>query len=425
MTPAAPTPADLGPPPSQGLQPWRAGVAITLLAAFLVCVSPAVMDWDRMFPDFICFWTAGELMAAGANPYDPGLQARVHAEHGWDRQRDGFGKFDFLPFYYPPWLGLLCIPLVPLGFTRARIAWFFLNLEFALFAGYLLRWASVGRVWNPAANTAVPQPPLWPLLLAPLFIFTLTAVLLGQSSTFVFFMLTLSWRLLEERRDRTAGVALAWLSVKPQLTAILLVGLLIWLLRRRRWQVIGSFVLTAAILAAASAVVVPDWPLQMLNLFRQTPLPTEFIPWMGNTWLLVLKSLGLSGPLLWLAYLLLAVPFLVAVARSAFSPLSRLEDLLSLGILAAFFVAPYARHYDFPVLLIPLVVATARLPRPAGFALVALLAFAPYVQLFVLLHYKEQHQPSVNPLVECTYFWVPLVLAAGWLISGLVKKRVT
>jgi hypothetical protein len=396
MNPSSPTV-----PPPDPAQPWRAAVALTLLAAFLVGVSPAVMDWGRMFPDFICYWAAGKILAAGGNPYDPALQARVQGEYGWDRQRDGLGLYDYLPFYYPPWFGLLFVPLLPLGFAGARTAWYFLNVEGVLLGGYLL--------------SGVPSVPRrLPLWLAPVFLFTLASVLLGQTATFVFFVLALSWRLLEEGRDRAAGAALAWLTVKPQLTAVLLLGLLLWLARRGRWRAVGAFLLTSALLAGGSALVLPDWPVQMLNAIRQTPSPTEYYPWIGNAWLLVLRSLGLGGPLLWAAYLALAVPFLVAVARAALSPAGRLADVLALGALAAFFVAPYARHYDFPVLLVPLLVAVGRLPRVAGWALVALLTVAPYVQLLLLAQYKAQQPEPGKFLVESTFFWVPLLLAAVW-----------
>jgi hypothetical protein len=368
------------------------------------------MDWEKMFPDFICYWASGKILSSGGSPYDSHLQAVVQSEYGWDRQRDGLGTYDFLPYYYPPWFGLLFVPLVPLGFAGARVAWYFLNLVGALATGYLL------------SGTVPGVPRRLPLLLVPLFLFTVSSLVLGQTGTFIFFVLTLSWRLLEKGRDRIAGMVLVWLSVKPHLAVVLLLGLLVWLARRRRWQVIGSFFLSAAVLAAGSALLVPDWPLQMLNAIRQIPSPTEYYPWIGNTWLLVLKSLGLGGSLLWGAYLLLAGPFLIAVARTVLSPASRLEDLLSLGILAAFFVAPYARHYDFPVLLIPLLVAVGRLPRPPGMTLMVLLVCAPYVQLFVLAQYKAQQHSSVKFLVESTYFWVPMLLATVWAFPAARSK---
>jgi hypothetical protein len=39
----------------------------------------------------------------------------------------------------------------------------------------------------------------------------------------------------------------------------------------------------------------------------------------------------------------------------------------------------------------------------------------PYLQLFLLADYKEQHDSSGKFLIEGTYFWVPTVLGITWL----------
>jgi Glycosyltransferase family 87 len=394
-------------------RPWLAWACISAASLALIPVGLPLIRSEQVGNDFLEFWTAGTLLFHGESPYQADGQARIQKELGWDREKNGLGIYDFLPYYYPPWLALAFVPLLPLGYGIAKPVWCFLNLELAVAAGFLLGCPRSG----PPRGMAV--------VLTLTFFPTVACLLSAQTSVLILLLAVAVWRLSERGWDGAAGIALACLTVKPQLSVVAVFAILVWAVRQRRWRLPGAFLMTCLGLVAASQAVAPTWLGDMLAAPRLTPPPTDYFPWIGNTWLLVLKSLGLSGPLLWSAYLLLAVPFLVAVARSAFSPLSRLEDLLSLGILAAFFVAPYARHYDFAVLLIPLVVVRARLPRPAGFALVALLAFAPYVQLFVLVHYKEQQPPSVKSLVECTYFWVPLVLAAGWLISGLVKKRVT
>src|SRR5262249_42285096 len=111
------------------VRPWGKVAALTGLAALLVVLGRAVLPWDAMFPDFICYWTAGKLLASGQSPYDADLQTRTQREYGWDKETTGRGTYDFLPFYYPPWFGLLWVPAVPLGFQAAKVAWFFLNVE--------------------------------------------------------------------------------------------------------------------------------------------------------------------------------------------------------------------------------------------------------------------------------------------------------
>src|SRR5262249_26321377 len=155
-----------------------------------------------------------------------------------------------------------------------------------------------------------------------------------------------------------------------QLTAVLLLGVLVWAARRRRWDVITGFAAILTGLALASWLVVPGWLGQMLGATRRTPPPTDYYPWIGTTWYLLLKTAGLRGAALWGAYGLAALAAVAIVVRAALDHGRPLGDVLALALLAVFFVAPYGRHYDFPVLLIPfLVLVGTRLPDWAGAAL--------------------------------------------------------
>ena len=106
-----------------GARTWGRLAALTGVAVLLALLGRAVLPADRLFPDFICYWTAGKILASGGSPYDVGLQTRVQQEHGWDRETTGRGTYEFLPYYYPPWFGLLFVPFLPLGYGGARFAW--------------------------------------------------------------------------------------------------------------------------------------------------------------------------------------------------------------------------------------------------------------------------------------------------------------
>ena len=394
-------------------RPALALAVLTLLAVLTVCAGQRATFWDKNFPDVICYWAAGKILASGQSPYDAELQTRVQHDYGWDKATHGFGTYDFLPYYYPPWFGLLWVLLVPLGYEGTKTAWFFLNVEMVLVTGYLLK-RNV-----PAA------PPLISLVLAPVFFFSFACVLLGQTALLVFFLIALAWQLLERRHDAWAGVVLAWLTIKPQLTVVLLLAILLWAIRQRRWRVVAGFSAALAVLCLASTLVVPSWLIQMLNAPQVTPSPTEHYPWIGNSWFLVLKSLGMHGWGLVALYLAVALPFLGLIIRAALNRAYSLADLLSVSVLAAFFVTPYARHYDFPILLIPVMVLLAgRLPPLAGALLVLVLFLFPYGQLFWLADLKARQDSSGKFLLEATYFWVPLLVAAIWFASGLLRHRI-
>jgi Glycosyltransferase family 87 len=389
---------------------WLSG--ITLLTVICVRGLLVIAPWEKLVPDFICYWAAGRIVASGHNPYDETLQTRFQRECGWDKATDGLGKFDFLPYYYPPWFAAFCGLLIPLGYEGAKIAWFALNLELLLLSGYLLRDAVPGLAR------------LVPMVMVPVFILSVISLFVGQTSIPMLFLAAVAWRLLARGYDRPAGAALACLTTKPQVAAILVVALLLWAGRRRRWGVVQGFALTLAVLGLGSCLILPTWPIEMIRAGERTPPPTAHFPWIGTTWYLVLKTIGLRSWSLWLPYGAVVVPFLVLVARAALDRSRPLDDVMALGLLAPFIVAPYGRHYDFCVLLIPLFVLMGRrLSEVAGATLMVALMLLPYVHFGALMRFKDEYPSTVRLFPEFTFFWIPLLLTLIWLATELRAAR--
>ena len=387
-------------------QPLVGLTAITLLAALLTFAGRAIITWHAVLPDYITYWTAGSLVANGMSPYDVDSQTSLQHSLGWDRSTQGRGVLSFLPYYYPPWFALACTVLIPLGYQGGKLAWLFLNLELLFVTGFLLR------------NAVPGLPRSIPLVAVPVFLFSPIALFVGQTSIVIFFLAALALRFVQGGFDRAAGVALACLTTKPQLAAIVVVAVGIWAVRQRRLAVIQAFLLTLAMLCLTSTMLLPSWPVAMIRAPRITPTPTETFPWLGNTWFLILRSLGLRSWALWTVYLVVAFPVLVAVVRSALDRNRRIREVIALGLLAVFFVAPYARHYDFVVLLIPAFVLIGdRLSEKAGALLLLSLILAPYLQFILVARYSRLLVPDVNFYLECTYFWVPALLAALWMAT--------
>ncbi len=166
---------------------WVAGFAVT--TGLLVWAGRRVIPPGKACPDYICYWAAGKNLAAGQSPYDIDGQTRIQHAMGWDRKTDGLGIFEFLPFYYPPWFAMICAAFVPLGYETARIAWPIVNAELVFLTAYLL------RDLVPGVPRAVA------LAVVPFFIFTITAVIVGQTSSLIFFLIVVAWRLLEGSHD--------------------------------------------------------------------------------------------------------------------------------------------------------------------------------------------------------------------------------
>jgi hypothetical protein len=373
---------------------------IGLVRAAWAFVPPA-----KVCPDFICFWSAAELMSQGQSPYNAEAETQVQRVHGWDKATDGIGIYEFLPYFYPPWFGMLFLPLLPLGYQAAKLVWLVLNIELLFGAGLLLR-KNVARLSGSI-----------PIIVACAFALSVYSLLMGQTPPLIFFLIALTWRLLDKEYDWCAGSVLAWLTIKPQITAILLLALFLWALRRRRWGVVLGFGTTLGVLALVSSVIVPSWALQMLRATSLTPLPTDYFPWYGTTWLLVLRSLGLHSWPLWGLYLAAALPFLAVVVTKALDRQGSLEDLLSLALLAVFFIAPYGQPYDFTVLLIPfLVLLGGRLSEKASAGLLMAILILPYLHISYANRIVLWWLPA-KPAHQVTLFWIPLLLTSVWAAS--------
>ena len=380
---------------------WLAGLGLTTVLAVVALRGhvPA-----RIGGDFICFWTAAKIVSAGESPYDPGLQTRIQRDLGWDKATDGLGVYEYMPYFYPPWFAFLVVPLLPLGYVTAKTAWLVLDAEALVLTGYLLRNAVKGVPRSVA------------IVLIPLFACSLIAVLYAQVAPLVLLACAVGWRLLQASRPGLAGAALCWLTIKPQLTGIALAGLLFWSIRNRRWTLAASLVAGVLALCAVSTALIPRWPIQMLQAMHETALPTDLSPWYGTTWLAVLRTAGIGGPLLWLLYGSAVVLSLGLVSRAILDRRGDWREVLAAGLLAAFFVTPYARVYDFPLLLVPaLLLLGDRLPQVGRSLLLLLLLVVPYAHILRF--------PTSATQRNYTFFWIPALLAIAWCFSLRVVKE--
>jgi len=376
-------------------------IGFLLMTALGVSFAAREISPDAVCPSYICFWSAGKLIASGQSPYDPVLQAQIQQQYGWSKTHNGLGFWDFLPYFYPPSiLTPFCVAFVPLGYRTARLAWLVVNLELFVLSGYLLR--------RSFANIK----PWIPVVLVPIFALSLFSAIVGQVTALVLFLVAVTWRLLESRWDRSTGWILAWMMVKPQLTILFVPAVLLWASRQKRWRVWEGFTAGLVVLLAVSTVLAPSWPIQFWRQLHDLPQPTTARPAAGATWLLLLRVLGLHDGVLWLAYLVAVVPIVVSLCRSALDRFAPLDHVVALSMLGAFFIAPYARAYDFPLLLIPLF---ALLGSGLSPVVRATLGIAFVILPFFHLGYIASASPGgVNFMPQVALFWMPLVLAAAW-----------
>ena len=91
----------------------------------------------------------------------------------------------------------------------------------------------------------------------PIFTFSVISLFVGQTLILILFLVAFAWRLLQRGSDHAAGAVLACLTTKPQLTGVLVLLLLLWSARQRRWAVVRGFALALAALGSCERPIRP------------------------------------------------------------------------------------------------------------------------------------------------------------------------
>ena len=257
----------------------------------------------------------------------------------------------YRPWVYPPSFLVMLLPFLPLGFMASYLA--FQALGASLLAAALLyrpdchpsaRWVALAALACPAASINVVD---------------------GQCSFLVAALLVLGFRLLATR-PLLAGSIFGLLSFKPQFALMVPVALL----ALRQWRAMLGAVLSAASLAAASAVMFGPqlwlwWLDRAAFSYRDSSSQwASFERMWGNsvyacaallhappTVALILQicAIGLGASLTYAAY------------RSRLATDTRLAVLLAATILAA----PHFSTYDTVMLAVAGLLWFASLPEPS------------------------------------------------------------
>lgn len=304
--------------------------------------------------DFLAFWGAGHVTAAGdpAAAYDLGVQQRVQTATGSE------GWFAFVN---PPPFLFVVAPFGALPFAIAWIAW--------VLATYAL--------WAWAGVRAFPR--LWPLVLA--YPGALVAAGHGQTGLLTGALLVLAAHEVA-RRLTLAGAAIGALVIKPHLALLAPV----WFAAGRHWRAFIAAGLAAAALVAASWLAFGSATLQAYTTSWQAS--GALMEGVNRDFLLRMTTAFSQARLFggegagWLAGALSAAVALAAAALShrRFPGDPRGAAALVLGATAL--ASPYLFNYDLPFLIFPTLwlVEQGRANGFRDFEKLALVAlwFAPY-----------------------------------------------
>ncbi|MEC7743459.1 MAG: glycosyltransferase family 87 protein [Pseudomonadota bacterium] len=331
------------------------GYALLLALASLVLAG--VSFWRAMPPgttDFLAFWGAGQLTAAGdpAAAYDLAAQQRVQSATG------SSGWFAFVN--PPPFLFVVA----PLGVLPLPIAWA---------AWVALTWG----LWCWAGIRAFPR--LWPLVLA--YPGALIAAGHAQTGLLTGALLVLAAQALSHR-PRIAGAAIGALVIKPHLAVLAP----FWLAAGGRWRAFAAAGLTAAGLLAAAWLTFGT--ATMLAYTDSWAASRQLVERLDPAFMLRMSTAFaqlrlLMGDEIALAGAGLSAALALAVALTGWRRVPGDTSAVAAAVLAATALAsPYLFNYDLPFLVYPtlwlVLQGLERGFRPYEKLALVLLYFAPY-----------------------------------------------
>lgn len=354
------------------------GTAIALLgvAAGALVLDVAIRN-DPISVDFHTYLAAARVGLQDGWPhlYDQALVAR--------QQREVAPSEIVQPYLSPPVVALLVAPLTVLPFAAAYAVWAALTL--AALAAALALSATTAGAWRWVGVVGALGP--W---------WVMHAVNLGQVVPLVAAGAIVGWRLLRERRDVLAGVALACVLLKPNTAFLVPVALLF----AARYRALAAWLGSAAAVGLLSLVMLgPDGAAAYVAQLRG-PLPA------GADNATLHGSLGVSGA----TALALRAVIVAAVAAAAYRWRRSPAAALPVALVGSLLVAPYLHGSDLCVLSAAAWMVWEERPRVAWRAPLgaAWLLASPFLYLWgVALELNR-------------WPWLELALLAALLISALV-----
>src|SRR5271165_1937908 len=234
--------------------------------------------------DFYPVWLAARAsLQTSSDPYSPEMTRAI--------QTGLFGRAldaripsdpaDLRMFAHPAFTILMMWPLAEMPFEVARVLLCTL-LGLMTLASVFVWMRALGGATHPSRPT-----PLW-LAVAVLFTLcsypVLEGLYAGQLGLFVAFLLACCMLAVRHDRFTLAGMLLALTTIKPQMTLLAILYLLVWSLQDgRRLRLCLSFVVTMLTLAGGAWMVWPHWiqswigALNAYHQYARPPLVSEVL----------------------------------------------------------------------------------------------------------------------------------------------------
>ena len=306
-------------------------VAVLLVLAGTFAARSAL--WYQT-ADFFCLYHGGRALTVGLDPYDE--TAWLAATGGlYPDPRGGVATPPCPGRYgYPLWTAVALMPLGALPIELASTLWMTLSIGAAIL-GIAAAWSAFGGTSRYAGLFAVSV-----VMSQPFWIFLVS----GQLSGITLGLAGITAWAIARQRERSGGVALALLALKPQTSGITIPVVFIQAVLGGRRRFVVWALVAGTLMLVVPFLFVPGWPLEWLGEVGGRRL--RVISQMPTAWGFAAQTVGDPA---WGAAFLAAIVIITAlIARGRAEPLVVFVLSLPLSLLAT----PYAWTYDYLVLAI-------------------------------------------------------------------------
>lgn len=306
----------------------------------------AALNGNRIGADFYIFWRAGRAYTVEhTNPYSPAVTEQIQQDIYRRAARPGE---DHLAFAYPFYSLFGLLPTLWLSYDWAISFWYALTIV-ALLALLLAIFPARGKLTSLTAlvlfpitfglvmgNFAIP-------VTLALLTFMGLIMLRGQRSTGV---------------QALAGILLAWATLKPQFTWLLLLFILLYALKNRLKPFLIAFTGTAGLFVGLSFLLLPGWVMDWVRNVQDYASYQQVSPVMVELLRFILPAPAANGlGLALMAVVLISGAYIIWLWWRG--RLHWLQACAWLG-LATFLVHPHGMSYEQLPSLIPLLLWVAQ-----------------------------------------------------------------
>ncbi len=388
-------------------------VSVLVVAVILLDAYATYVVFTSKFPganDFYSRWAGGRaFLVEGLNPYSDEVTRRIQLGMYGHLAAEGA---DQVAFAYPLYTIYLFFPLslIP-SYPQAQALWQAI-LEFALllavfFTFRIYRWRP--KSWLLAVTC------FWSILFYP----GARSIILGQFAIVVFAFIALALWAVKESRDILAGACLALSTIKPQMVFLLIPLLLLWAIYHRRWQLVGSFVISMAFLVFSSLLLLPTWPADFFTWMSRYPSYTAI----GSPiWTLTHYFFPRLGTPVEVVISLLVLGHLLYTWRGAMDgSWPEFDWVVAMTLIVTNLIALRTATTNYVVLLMPAFIAFKTLDRRFrrwGAVLIAL------VELLLLVGFWGLFAATVVGDYEHPIMYLPLPIGL-WLIFVVARPHLT